>query len=181
MKSTLAFLAFLVLLFGCLDYSADKTKLSFSYRAIGSDGSVREGTVPDSGVISIPKDSIYFHARANITNIGNRTYSLRVLDQKSGPYETTLPLYVRVELNGIERDWRKIGWTETLGISRVEWEGERLVELKPGEERAVEAPLFFFNSNTFGSLAYKNGIIVTVLDSEGNSIGGRGLTLVLEG
>ncbi len=174
----LAALVLLILLFGCLKPEGKEVAFSFTYRIIGP-GGVQEGSMGDS--VIAPRNAGYFHIRMNITNLGNETHYLRVLDQEAGEYKTTLPIYSRERVNGAGRDWRALDWAGAMGIGSVEREEERLVPFAPGEEKSLEAPIFFFNEKTAGTVPQKTELSIEIVNASGSVIGEKTITITLTG
>lgn len=173
-----AALVLAMLLFGC-QQPKEEIGFSFTYLVTSQDGKSAESRFADS--VSVPRNSAYFHIRANITNSGNTTHYLKVLDQEAGPYRTTLPLYARVRVNGIERDWRALDWAGTIGAGEVGKEGERLIPFAPGEERGLEAPVFFFNEKNVGASPAKTELLIEIVNASGSAIGEKTITVILTG
>ncbi|MFH0818161.1 MAG: hypothetical protein V1909_06040 [Candidatus Micrarchaeota archaeon] len=177
MKLAFAVLGAFLLLLGCIGPEEKQAEFALNYKIIGPDGVASEGAFGDT--TSVPKNSAYFHIRATLTNVGNVTHYLRVLDQEAGPYKTSLPLYARVEVNGLTRDWRKLNWSGTMGIEKIERESERLVSFAPGEKKELEAPIFFFNGNTVGELSGKTALFIEIVNASGNIIGEKSIMITL--
>ncbi len=174
MIKPLALIAIILLLCGCLG-EKQKTEFSFTYLILGQDNKTTQGTFTDS--ISFPHDAVYFQIRVNITNNDNITHYLKVLDQESGAYSTRLPIYSEETVNGITRDWRNIGWTESMGSPPAKDLKESLVPFVPGEEKSVEAPVFFYNQITSPQLLANNELVIKIVNASGTVLGERTISI----
>ncbi len=150
----------LLLLFGC-PKPEEKVDFKLGYLLIDADGQKTEGTFDDS--ISFPRDSTYFHIRANITSRDSITNYLKVLDQKYDIYEMRVPLYSEEAINGADRSW--------TGVTGLEGGTESLVPLEPGIEKSLEQPVFFFNQVVGPGMPGRMELRMEIVNASGSVLG----------
>ncbi len=156
-------------MFGCTEEELDIVEFDFGYLLMNKDNVTTEG--PVMGSITFPRSSTYFHIRANITNTGEDTHYLLVLDQQTNVYGVRLPMYSEERINGYPREW-----TTITGLSNGT---EKLVPLVPGEIKELEQPIFFFNQNVQEGIPPEMLLEIKVVNSTGTVLGSKILRITV--
>jgi hypothetical protein len=159
------------LIFGCTQPIEQKIEFTLDYARISEENTTVRGPVFDE--ISFPRDSVYFHIRANITSKDNITHYLRVLDQSAGLFGARLPVYSKISLNGIDQRW-----VDRTGIMTGI---EETVVLEPGVVKPLEQPVFFFNQNISERIPPVVKLRLEIVNASGTVLGYKEVLVTISG